>query len=196
MPHDFYLFHEALLSLFLGISGLFCKGFDCTLMLILYTLDQINRSEVSFADFLDRSIVLVKSDLIEMFFQNVSPLFLVIMNKLEVLLFFLDIEVDVCLFDHKSEIEVEEQVHCIVDDAALMDCNCESLCWVAFFPVRLVEDFSKRFFTHGFEKLSFHFFINILLYFIRRPYEGHINNFIIHYELIILLYRIVFIAKV
>jgi hypothetical protein len=135
VPHDFYLFHEALLSLFLGISRLFCKGFDCALMLVLYTLDQINRSEVSFTDLFDGSIVLVKSDLIEMFFQDMPPLFLVIIDELEFLLLFLYIEVDSCLFDHESDIEVKEQVHCIVDDAALMNCNWDRLCWLCFFPV-------------------------------------------------------------
>ena len=79
-------------------------------MLILKALDQINRSEVSFANFLDGSIVLVKSNLVEMFFQDISPLFLIIIDEFELLLLFLDIEVDVCLFDHEPDIEVEEQV--------------------------------------------------------------------------------------
>lgn len=98
----------------------------------------------------------MKSDLIEMFFQDISPLFMVIMDEFEFLLLLLDIEVDMCLFDHESDIEVEEQMHCIIDDATLMNCDRDNLSLVGFFPMRFVEDLSKRLFADGLEKLSFH----------------------------------------
>jgi hypothetical protein len=164
MPHDLDLFHEALLSLLLGISSFFRKGLYCALALIFHALDEINGSKVSFPDFLDRPIVFMKSYLIEMPLQDISPLLLIIVGKLKLLLPFLNIKVDLRLFDHKPEIKVEEQMHSIVDDAALMNCNWKCRCRLPFFPMRFVQDYSKRLFAVVLKKLSFHLSLSIFFY--------------------------------
>ena len=72
-PHDFYLFDEGFLPIFLTVCCFFWEGFDCVFLSILMLVDQIDWCEIPFPDFLDRLEQFVKSSLVELRWKKISP---------------------------------------------------------------------------------------------------------------------------
>lgn len=51
MSHNLYFFDETLLSFLFTVSSLFWEGFYCVLAFVFMLFNEVNRSKVSFSDF-------------------------------------------------------------------------------------------------------------------------------------------------
>lgn len=72
--HYFYFFYQTLLSFVLAVSSLFRKGFHCVTSFILSLLGEIDWSKITFANFLLRLKLFMKSSLVNLRFEDFSPL--------------------------------------------------------------------------------------------------------------------------
>ena len=80
LSHDFNFLDQALFSIFFTVGGLLREGFDCIILMIVKFLDQIHRSKISLSDFFDRFELLMKTFLVQVIFQDLLPLRLVLVG--------------------------------------------------------------------------------------------------------------------
>ena len=83
MPHYLDFFDQALLSIFLAVGCLLGEGFNRVSHLVFDLFHQVDCGEVALPDLLDRLECLMKAFLVEIMFQDISPLLFILVGKLE-----------------------------------------------------------------------------------------------------------------